>query len=223
MTESNGEKNLGISSTIFKKNLVVYAGTLESYQGIDLLIQAFVYVVKADPQAFLLIVGGSHEQTQFFSNLVTEFGIAEHCLLTGRVEQSLAQNYANRAKVQVSPRRSGTNTPLKVYQQLASGVPLVATRIYSHTQVLDDNVAFLVEPEPEDLARGIIEALSNEVEAQQKAKNAQILYQEKYSREVYTQKMINLLEFVTNTPIKRSQDSKSHETESSSSLNLKSS
>jgi Glycosyltransferase len=223
MTQSNGEKTLGILSTIFQKNLVVYAGTLESYQGIDLLIQAFVSVVKADPQAFLLIVGGSPEQTEFFSNLVVEFGITEHCLLTGRVEQSLAQNYANRAKVQVSPRRSGTNTPLKVYQQLASGVPLVATRIYSHTQVLDDTVAFLVEPEPEDLARGIIEALSNETEAKQKAKNAQLLYQEKYSREVYTQKMINLLEFVTRTSIKKSQDSNNYETESSSSLNLKSS
>ena len=223
MTESNGEKKIGVPETIFDKNLVVYAGTLESYQGIDILIQAFIFVAKADPQAFLLIVGGSPEQTEFFSKLVAESGIVEQCLLTGRVEQSLAQNYANRAKVQVSPRRSGTNTPLKVYQQLASGVPLVATRIYSHTQVLDDNVAFLVEPEPEDLARGIIEALSNETEAKQKAKNAQLLYQEKYSRAVYTQKMINLLEFVTSTPIKRSPGSESSENQSANSLNLKSS
>ncbi|VXD22839.1 hypothetical protein PL8927_760130 [Planktothrix serta PCC 8927] len=223
MTLSDVEKALGISPTIFQKHLVVYAGTLESYQGIDLLLQAFVSVVNADPEAFLLIVGGSAEQTQSFSNLATELGITKQCLFTGRLEQSLAQNYANRAKVQVSPRRSGTNTPLKVYQQLASGIPLVATRIYSHTQVLDDTVAFLVEPEPEDLARGIIEALSNETEAQQKAKNAQRLYQDKYSREVYTQKMINLLEFVTKTPLKKPENSKSSETPSANSLNLKSS
>lgn len=223
MLQSDVEKNSGIPTTIFQKNLVVYAGTLESYQGIDLLLQAFVLVAKADPEAFLLVVGGSPEQTQSFSTLATELGITQQCFFTGRVEQSLAQNYANQAKVQVSPRRSGTNTPLKVYQQLASGVPLVATRIYSHTQVLDDNVAFLVEPEPQDLARGIIEALSHEAEAQQKAKNAQRLYEEKYSREVYTQKMINLLEFVTKTPIKRPEDSNSFELPAANSLNLKSS
>ena len=223
MTQSNINKKLSVPPEIFQKHLVIYAGTLESYQGIDLLLEAFVFVAKADPEAFLLIVGGSSEQTQLFSNLATELGINQQCLFTGRVEQSLAQHYANQAKVQVSPRRSGTNTPLKVYQQLASGVPLVATCIYSHTQVLNDSVAFLVEPEPQDLGRGILQALTNEAEAQQKAKNAQTLYQEKYSREVYTQKMINLLEFVTQTLIKKPEDSNGLEISSAKGLNLKSS
>ncbi|MFM6456984.1 MAG: glycosyltransferase, partial [Planktothrix sp.] len=70
---------------------------------------------------------------------------------------------------------------------------------------------------------GILEALTNEAEAQQKAKNAQTLYQEKYSREVYTQKMINLLEFVTQTLIKNPEDSNGLEISSAKGLNLKSS
>ena len=59
----------------------------------------------------------------------------------------------------VSPRVHGTNTPLKVYEHLASGKPLVATRIWSHTQVLDDSVCFLVEPEPDSMAKGLLRAL----------------------------------------------------------------
>ena len=45
------------------------------------------------------------------------------------------------------------NTPLKIYEQLASGLPLVATRIPSHTQVLTEDVCILVEPrnQEEDL------------------------------------------------------------------------
>ena len=48
---------------------------------------------------------------------------------------------------------------MKLYEQLASGTRLVATRIWSHTQVLTDDVCILVEPEPQALAAGILEAM----------------------------------------------------------------
>ncbi len=46
----------------------------------------------------------------------------------------------------VSPRSSGTNTPLKIYQYLRSGRVIVATRLLTHTQVLSDEVAILTAP-----------------------------------------------------------------------------
>ena len=45
--------------------------------------------------------------------------------------------------VLVSPRSRGTNTPLKIYQYLRSGKPIVATRLLTHTQVLGDETAIL--------------------------------------------------------------------------------
>ncbi len=188
-----------IDSLILDKNLVVYAGTLEPYQGIDILIAGFKYVIATDKNAFLLIVGGTSAQVEEYSNLADEYGIGDYCLFTGRVPQSLAQYYANQAKVQVSPRRSGTNTPLKVYQQIASGVPLVATNIYSHTQVLSDEVAFLVELEAVDMGQGILSALTDHQERERRAEAAKQLYAEKYSRQVYTDKMRSLLNFVMNS------------------------
>ena len=62
--------------------------------------------------------------------------------------------------VVVSPRSRGTNTPLKIYEILASGIPLVATRIESHTQVLSRAICFLADPEPAALARAIESALA---------------------------------------------------------------
>ena len=44
---------------------------------------------------------------------------------------------ARRCDVLVSPRSRGTNTPLKIYQYLRSGKPIVATRLLTHTQVLE--------------------------------------------------------------------------------------
>jgi glycosyltransferase involved in cell wall biosynthesis len=189
-----GEQNP--QSTIFSnlrdKPLVVYAGTLESYQGIDLLLQGFRSVIATVPEAALLIVGGTPAQVDKYRQLADRCGIGMTSHFTGRLPQAQARYYTNRATVQISSRVSGNNTPLKIYEQLSSGIPIVATKIYSHTQVLDDTVAFLVEPTPEGIAQGILKALKCPEEAKQKADNAQALYENRYSRRVYTEKVKQL-------------------------------
>jgi len=202
---SSGSK-LGASATDFKeeplelpkgKRLVVYAGTLEPYQGIDILINAFKHVAAKNSDSFLLIVGGTKTQVEDYSALAEKCGLGPYVLFTGRVTQTLAKHYCRLAFVLVSPRSQGTNTPLKIYEQLASGIPLVATNIYSHTQVLSDDVAFLVEPKPEAMARGILAALQSDGLSHRIAINAKRLYEQKYSRPVYEGKMQRLLEFLS--------------------------
>lgn len=181
---------------VLNKDLVVYTGTLENYQGIGLLIEGFKAVVPKNPNAYLIIVGGSSEQVLKYSQLASKLNLDEKIIFTGRVPQNQAKYFASKAKVLVSPRSEGTNTPLKIYEQLASGIPLVATRIYSHTQVLTDEVAYLVEPTSDGIAKGIIEALSSKAESEKKVYNGKKLYEEKYSRPVYTQKLNKLLELM---------------------------
>ncbi len=178
------------------KRFVVYAGTLEHYQGIDILIGAFKKVVSEYPDAFLLVVGGTPSQVKKYRQLADQTGLQQNSFFRGRVSQSMAKYYNSLASVIMSPRSAGTNTPLKIYEQLASGIPLVATNIYSHTQVLDEGVAYLVEPEPEDMARGIISALNEKGNHEHTVKNALQLYDEKYSRRVYESKMRCLLKLL---------------------------
>jgi glycosyltransferase involved in cell wall biosynthesis len=185
-----------ISAEILAKDIVVYAGTLEKYQGIDLLVSGFKYTVQEHPKAFLIIVGGSPEQVKEYSSLAKKNQVSEKIMFTSRVAQPLAKYYSGIAKVLVSPRSEGTNTPLKVYEQLASGIPLVATKIYSHTQVLTSDVAFLVDPKPEAIGKGIVQALRQKDESEKKVSAAKKMYEEKYSRAVYTQKLKKLLELL---------------------------
>ena len=177
--------------------LVLYAGTFEAYQGIDILLNAFALVVKRQPSAFLLVVGGTPEQVAEMTNLAEQLGISGRCLIPGRVHKTEALRLTALADVLVSPRRHGTNTPLKIYEQLASGKPLVATRIWSHTQVLTDDVCVLVEPEPTSMAEGILTALEDTRRAATLAANAQALYEREYARPVYERKIRHLLELVS--------------------------
>lgn len=175
---------------------IVYAGTLETYQGIDLLIQAFAKVISNQSKARLLVIGGSSEQVVKYSDMACQLGLNGQVMFTGRLSPDAARSLSRLATVLVSPRCHGTNTPLKIYEQLASGLPLVATNIYSHTQVLDERVAVLVEPEAKSLAKGIIEVLNKKDKATMLGQNARKLYIEKYSRSAYEKKMKDLLEFV---------------------------
>ena len=182
-----------LSERIAGKRLVVYAGTLEPYQGIDILIKAFRLAADANAELFLLIVGGSRKQVDDYRALADGAGLDGRVHFTGTVPQATAKHYSRLASVLVSPRSGGTNTPLKVYEQLASGIPLVASNIYSHTQVLTPDVAFLVEPTPEDMARGIRRAVEPGGGGAAIAASAQRLYEAKYSRPVYEAKLKSVL------------------------------
>jgi glycosyltransferase involved in cell wall biosynthesis len=143
------------------------------------------------------MVGGDPGQVDKFSQLAIECGVADDTLFTGRVPQQLAKHYNALADVLTSPRSAGTNTPLKVYEQLASGKPLVATRIHSHTQLLSDADSFLVEPNARDMARGIVAALTDDAQTESRVTAARALYDTQYSRPAYVGKMTQLLELLS--------------------------
>ena len=93
--------------------------------------------------------------------------------------------YLDAADVLVSPRSNGTNTPLKIYQYLRSGRPIVATRLLTHTQVLDDEVSFLTEATPEGFGAGILGASADRARARDVGAQAKRLAETKYSYEAY--------------------------------------
>jgi glycosyltransferase involved in cell wall biosynthesis len=173
--------------------VVLYTGTFERYQGLELLLRGFALVRARRPDAFLLMVGGSPAQVQAYRSLALELGLDGDVGFTGQVDPAAAAACVRSASVLTSPRIEGTNTPLKIYQQLASGMPLVATRILSHTQVLSDDVCFLVDPEPASLADGVLAALEDAPRRESVVAAALALYRERYAPEAYRDKLRRML------------------------------
>lgn len=176
--------------------VILYAGTFEVNQGLDILISAFALVHAACPEAFLVLIGGTAAQVQRLRELVDQHGLAGHALIEGRLPANVARACTAKASVLVSPRSHGRNTPLKIYEYLASGIPLVATRVLCHTQVLTDEVCVLVEPEPQAMAAGITRMLADREAAARIAANASALSERVYARTVYKGKMRALLDLL---------------------------
>ena len=61
----------------------------------------------------------------------------------------------------------------------------MATRLLTHTQVLDDGTAFLTDAAPDGFAAGIVAALTDRARADATGQRARHLADTKYSYEVY--------------------------------------
>lgn len=151
---------------------VLYVGNLEPYQGVELLLRGFALARAAGASsAQLVIVGGSEAHIAEHRTLASELGIASTTHFLGPRPLDSVGAYLTAATVVVSPRTQGQNTPMKVFSYLESGTPLVATRLSTHTQVLDDETALLAEPTAEGMATALTEVLSDPAAAQRRARH----------------------------------------------------
>jgi glycosyltransferase involved in cell wall biosynthesis len=162
--------------------MALYSGNFEPYQGVELLVDAAALV----PEASFVFMGGDVAAVDAVRARVAP---GARCVFTGTRPPSELAAFVALADVLVSPRVKGTNTPFKIYSYMASGKPLVATRIPTHTQLLDDSLAILVEPTPGDLADGIRHALTRPVDAGVRAARARALLEREYSPKRFREKV----------------------------------
>jgi glycosyltransferase involved in cell wall biosynthesis len=139
--------------------VVLYAGTFESYQGLGDLIAAIPTIRAQVPNATFVLIGADPA-----NGLVSHAG-AEPLIDSGalriidRQPRGQMAAYLALADVLVSPRAYGGNLPLKIFDYLAAGRPIVATDIPTHRTVLAEDRAVLVAPRTEALAGGILTIL----------------------------------------------------------------
>jgi glycosyltransferase involved in cell wall biosynthesis len=168
--------------------VVLYTGTFEAYQGLDLLFESMAHVSNARPDARLLLAGGKPEQVEKARAQALSAGIGAATIFAGERPASEIPAYLLACDVLVSPRSRGTNTPLKIYQYLRSGKAIVATRLMTHTQVLSDDTSILTGVSAREFGDGILLALSDRARAAEIGANAQHLAETKYSYEAYLDK-----------------------------------
>jgi glycosyltransferase involved in cell wall biosynthesis len=168
--------------------LVLYTGTFEAYQGLDLLFRSMKLVAEARPDARLLLAGGKPDQVEKARAEARAAGIAAVTIFAGERPAAEIPAYLLACDALVSPRSRGTNTPLKIYQYLRSGKAIVATRLLTHTQVLSDDTAILTGVTPREFADGILAALTDRARAGVVGRNARQLAETKYSYEAYLER-----------------------------------
>jgi glycosyltransferase involved in cell wall biosynthesis len=137
-----------------KGPLALYVGNLQRYQGVEELVRGMAELPRS-LDLTLALIGGAESDIVRLRALVRKLHLEERVYVLGPRPLAQLTGFLEQADILVSPRAHGSNTPMKVYSYMNSGSAILATRILSHTQVLDDSCAMLVEPNPQDLARGL--------------------------------------------------------------------
>jgi glycosyltransferase involved in cell wall biosynthesis len=145
-------------------------------------------VAGTRPDVRLLLAGGKPDQIERARLQARAAGVGDVTIFAGERPAAEIPAYLLAADVLVSPRSRGTNTPLKIYQYLRSGRPIVATRLLTHTQVLCDETAFLTGASPDEFAQGLIDALNDPRRAAAVGERARALADTKYSYDAYLER-----------------------------------
>jgi len=126
--------------------IVVYTGHLYSWKGIETLISA----ARSMSDIRFVFVGGTPEESMRYR---TENRAFENITFTGHVPHSEVVYWQGAADVLVLPNTakeeisSHYTSPMKLFEYMASRRPIVASRIPSIEELLDERNAYLFEPD----------------------------------------------------------------------------
>lgn len=135
--------------------LVLYVGSFAVYQGIDLMFGAAAKVLAAAANARLIVIGGSEEQIAARRTELAAAGVEDRAGFLGTVHPDDLPAYLAAADILLSPRISGTNTPLKLLDYLKAGRAIVAADTPANRLILDEKIAVLAAPDPESFAGAV--------------------------------------------------------------------
>ena len=130
--------------------IVAYAGHLYAWKGVDVLLEALAGV----PEAHGLIVGGHAAEPDLARTKAraVELGLEDRVTFTGLVEPARVPELLRQASVLVLPNQASAistrfTSPLKLFEYMAAGRPIVASDLPAIREVLHDGVdARLVAP-----------------------------------------------------------------------------
>ncbi len=189
LISSNGDDNKKVDNlrayTADDVKIGLYIGNLESYQGIDLLLDALSFYKQENHKICLLIIGGKNEDIDYYTAKSQNLGLTDAIKFLGPRPISDMGAYMQQADFLLSPRIKGTNTPMKIYSYLASGIPVLATALPTHTQVMNDDMAFLSAASAEEFAATMKALVSDPQSAERKSAVAKDFIQVHHSIEAF--------------------------------------
>lgn len=137
-------------------SFICYTGSLYSWKGVDTLIAAMKYL----PDEKLIIVGGGKRMGELKHLAETE-GITGRVSFVGAIPRTEIPVYLSQSKVAVLPNTlsvpSQFSSPLKLFEYMASGIPIVASALPVFQEILTDgrNAIFFEPSNPHSLAAAI--------------------------------------------------------------------
>ena len=166
-------KELGLP---VEAKIVMYAGHLYEWKGAATLLRAAWNFKAQMSNAKFVFIGGVKEDIVKFKE---KSEVLENVIIVGHKPPGEIPKYLVAADILVLPNSAKSEisskytSPLKMFEYMAAGKPIVASYLHSLREILDDTTALFFTPDdPEDLARKVKQILDDEALGQRLSLNA---------------------------------------------------
>lgn len=170
ISQQEARKQLGLD---FAGALVVYTGHLYGWKGVAVLAEAATILPDTIRVAF---VGGTEKD---ILSMRSRFGKDSHIHIVGHRPHAEIPLWQQAATVLVLPNSAKENiskyytSPMKLFEYMASGRPIIASNIPSIAEILNESNSFLVEADsPRVLCDAIVTVVSRHDEGVVRANRA---------------------------------------------------
>jgi glycosyltransferase involved in cell wall biosynthesis len=181
-SKGNFKRSFGINRDI---KIILYLGRIHESKGLDLLVRAFGIISKDRRDIKLVLVGPDDGYKSTLLKLIGELNLEEKILFTGFVSQEAKLSALGDSEVFVTPCFFGF--PVTFLESLLMKCPIVTTS--KELDWIDDNVGYISEGTPLELARAICNILGNNKTCQRFRKNCEV-----YGHQFETSKIVSQLE-----------------------------
>jgi glycosyltransferase involved in cell wall biosynthesis len=154
--------------------VTLYAGVLDEFQRLDLLLEAVQTLASHEHRIKLLIVVTipSEKHLAAIRRRALELGIAEHVILTDPQPLGAVRDFLAACDVAVVPRPQAPGFPIKLINYMAARKPCVLFASSASTGLVNrDNALLAAEDTSTALAEGILEVLRDETLRERLARN----------------------------------------------------
>jgi glycosyltransferase involved in cell wall biosynthesis len=159
-----------------RKFIVVYPGTLNYHQGVDLAVRAFALIADKSPEAEFHIYGDG-DQADFLKTLIAELSLQERVFLKGsRSLEEIAVIMENSDLGVVSKRKDGFGNEAfstKIFEFMSLDVPVIVPETAIDRYYFNDSlVKFFQANDEKSLAEAMLQLIKNPGLRQELVRNA---------------------------------------------------
>jgi colanic acid/amylovoran biosynthesis glycosyltransferase len=183
---------------------VLSVAALREYKGLEYLIRACALLRAAAPQeSFVCRIVGEGTERSALERLIRELRLLDCVRLVGACEQSMVKHLLAEADTFVLPSIVARNgymdgIPVALMEAMASGVPVIASRLSGIPELVRDRVTGLLAP-PQDaqaICDAILSCWRQPDAAAQRAVRARTLIEREYNLETNTRALARAYERV---------------------------
>lgn len=178
------------------KKVVLFLGRIHPKKGLDILTKAFAKIAKGRENISLLIAGPDNEGYQaHVEKLLESKGIINRATFTGMLTGRKKLAALSRADAFVLPSYSEGFT-MTILEAMACRLPLVITRQCYFPEVAEIGAGFVVEPDPNQLAKALLKLLDNSKMGEKMGANGRRLVMESFTWDKIADQMTQLYQSV---------------------------